>query len=1316
MLGSNAGEAIDLTDEAPPLPSHSHSHSPALSTAALIPGLPAAGVGGSTAAYMPYSITRQLQGLHPPSRSPSVIDLTRASPSPAPTRPLQVPHVPHVPHIAPHHLLGLPHPHPHPHPQQPQARPAADADKQPICIGQLKLTCLILYPSPYIHSPSPAAQGAIDLAPVKWSYRPPVKAGPSTLGETINVLEPESKDSFGVVEQKAANVLGPMLGRGLLRVDAKVFRTTDPRPTMLPLYVLVFTLPPNVPVIADLFIKANLYLDNPAEYSPALHHGAVLRNPHNPPPGGWAARYRQPLGLVGPGAVQPPVYQSAQKTVEVQRGQVDELFKSLRSGSDLRETDPPAEIGTRLYPHQKQALTFLLEREGELKGGGTLFEQINVAGKRIFRCRVTGVQFGDLPPGPRGALLADDMGLGKTITVVSLIAATMSSARQYGSTPQSSRSALKPAFPKPLSKLKPQHFAGAVWGMPSGSSTPSTTSTSASTSTSTSSSAATSHSATPSPHALADSLTSLPHGSKSKKAEKAEKAERKRQQAEYARLARLRCRSRATLIVCPLSTVMNWEEQLREHWAGKVTVFGGGGVVTPAPAAHQAEVEVPNANQGVWVQHHQREEEKAPLKVYVYHGNARRPDPDFLADFDVVITTYSTLATEFSRQVRTGASAEDSEDESGNESGEPALNGNGTASAAGSASGTSTPNGGGAIPIPIPIPRGYVDVDDESDGIVEVDGEGQLVPPKVGPTGRALAGQKRKRIGTPGVEQSSPLQQVDWFRIVLDEAHSIKETSTVASRASCDLVADRRICLTGTPVQNKLDDVYALIKFIRLQPFDDKAMWTEYIGGPCKFGQPIGVARLQTIMKNITLRRTKDTKSPDGTSILALPPRKDELRMLQLDPQEKAIYDRVYNASKEEFENMSKKGEVMKNYVGILQRILRLRQICDHWQLVQERGDTSTLDDSELEPEELISAIQKDGINLARATAVFNLLRESATSTCVECGYELSLAAPQSDDPDAESEAPRPTKRGPKKARVPYGQPGFIPRVVMTRCQHLFCMKCYDKAVCPNWPKVDAAVRRPCSVCHHTLGPNDAVEISPYGTMPDITVEANKPKTTAVKRKEKADRQLLSGQDVAMSTKIKTLMNDLISSSRANPFSRNYDPNSIEIETTDAKGNITNEGVVKTVVFSQWTSMLDKIEDALTMHGIHFDRLDGTMRRDERTRAMEALKTDPACEVLLVSLRAGGVGLNLTAAQRVYLMDPYWNPAVENQAVDRIHRLGQTRPVTTIKLVIENTVEARMLDVQKRKTALANLTLGGTNLTRSQIAERRMEELRVLFR
>jgi SWI/SNF-related matrix-associated actin-dependent regulator of chromatin subfamily A3 len=112
-----------------------------------------------------------------------------------------------------------------------------------------------------------------------------------------------------------------------------------------------------------------------------------------------------------------------------------------------------------------------------------------------------------------------------------------------------------------------------------------------------------------------------------------------------------------------------------------------------------------------------------------------------------------------------------------------------------------------------------------------------------------------------------------------------------------------------------------------------------------------------------------------------------------------------------------------------------------------------------------------------------------------------------------------------------------------------------------------------------------------------------------------------------------------------------------------------------------------RIEDALEAAGIRYDRLDGTMKRDDRTRAMEALKYDPGCEVLLVSLKAGGVGLNLTAAQRVYLMDPYWylfskychdlyltalsrNPAVENQAVDRIVSITKLTGFVCLLIVI----------------------------------------------
>jgi SWI/SNF-related matrix-associated actin-dependent regulator of chromatin subfamily A3 len=252
------------------------------------------------------------------------------------------------------------------------------------------------------------------------------------------------------------------------------------------------------------------------------------------------------------------------------------------------------------------------------------------------------------------------MGLGKTITCVSLIASTLSAASAFG------KSALVPRPPPPVHSnsepaLTASHFQGAVWNMPDTSS----------------------------------------QGSGKSKGKG--KMEERREAEEYHRACRIKVKSRGTLIVCPLSTVVNWEDQFKEHWAGEVAVVGG------------------NSGACGTVMNRQKKPGASPIRVYVYHGNARTPDPAFLADFDAVITTYATLASEFSKQSRSGAGAEE-------------------------------------------------DDEDESDGGPEIDESG--LPVFTNGSGSSKKGKskgtKRKKGGGP--EQSSPLQMVHWFRVVLDEA------------------------------------------------------------------------------------------------------------------------------------------------------------------------------------------------------------------------------------------------------------------------------------------------------------------------------------------------------------------------------------------------------------------------------------------------------------------------------------------------------------------------------------------------------------------
>lgn len=243
------------------------------------------------------------------------------------------------------------------------------------------------------------------------------------------------------------------------------------------------------------------------------------------------------------------------------------------------------------------------------------------------------------------------MGLGKTITCVSLIAATLHSARQFERMPLEK---VQPPAPTGSSSLDASDFAGSVYGMPAPT---------------------------------------------SKASQKAKAKDAKAQDVahtKYARACRLKTRSRGTLIICPLSTVSNWEDQIREHWKGPVTVVGGSGSCGDAAVKGEGADDMDGVRA------------VPPLRVYVYHGNARRPDPVFLANHDVVITTFSTLSSEYSKQSRSTQCDEES-----------------------------------------------------GDSDIEILGDNSGPPPK-------KAG-KRKRVGN-GQEITSALQSVYWFRVVLDEA------------------------------------------------------------------------------------------------------------------------------------------------------------------------------------------------------------------------------------------------------------------------------------------------------------------------------------------------------------------------------------------------------------------------------------------------------------------------------------------------------------------------------------------------------------------
>lgn len=341
------------------------------------------------------------------------------------------------------------------------------------------------------------------------------------------------------------------------------------------------------------------------------------------------------------------------------------------------------------------------------------------------------------------------------------------------------------------------------------------------------------------------------------------------------------------------------------------------------------------------------------------------------------------------------------------------------------------------------------------------------------------------------------LADVNWPMLVLDEAHAIKNPDSLVAQAARRLQADFRLCLSGTPVENRLEELWSIMEFLNPGVLGTRADFREHYVNPISRGESASAMRLQARIKPFILRRLKRIVAPE------LPPRTDLVLHVELSPEERAQYEAVRAATRKDVVARLDSGATV---MELLEALLRLRQ----------------------------------------------------------------------------------------------------------------------------------------ASCH-----------------PD----------------------LLPGVSGRSSSKLALL-----------------------IDTLD---QAVSEGH-KALVFSQWTSFLDLMEPALKAAGLRFIRLDGTTA--DRESIVRQFQDESGPPVLIMSLKAGGVGLNLTAADHVIIADPWWNPAAEDQAADRAHRIGQQRPVLVQRLVALDTVEEKILALQESKRQLASTVVAGSGdpvqggaLTRSDL-------------
>ncbi|PSK40098.1 hypothetical protein B9Z65_8038 [Elsinoe australis] len=513
------------------------------------------------------------------------------------------------------------------------------------------------------------------------------------------------------------------------------------------------------------------------------------------------------------------------------------------------------------------------------------------------------------------------------------------------------------------------------------------------------------------------------------------------------------------------------------------------------------------------------------------------------------------------------------------------------------------------------------------------------------------------------------LARLNWFRLVLDEAHSIKNMQTGWFKGCTAISSPRRWAVTGTPIQNRLDDLGALVKFIKLAPFHEKANWEQYILAPFKSGNENALDNLKALVGSIMLRRSKKT--------INLPPAVTRTIELDMSSEERSIYELFVKDAGVKVNALVRDERLRgKGTAHMLTFITRLRLICCHGRELLSEADLKITEGRTAEDAIDLGGeddMDKPVLNDYEIYTTFDLLRSSDFNQCAFCPNDsrinvddLEVAAAPANGSDSDEE-PNDTF------------------AYFTSCAHLLCPKHVDKwfASCPPRTSDNHCL---CPICSSYI----RNVLSPITRS---SIEAEDERREELRSNPKKVRE--STKYGGPHTKVKALISRL------------------KKNIKDSAALPPSEPPIRSIVFSGWTQYLDLMGIGLNDAEIPYLRLDGSMHATKRARVIEQFRTDPTYTVMLVSIRAGGQGLNFTAANKVYMMEPQFNPGVENQAVDRVHRLGQNREVEIVKFVMRNSFEGKIIKLQEQKMALAREAFGEGG--KGGVKER-LEGLRSLFK
>ncbi|KAM0252790.1 hypothetical protein ACHAQJ_007578 [Trichoderma viride] len=476
-------------------------------------------------------------------------------------------------------------------------------------------------------------------------------------------------------------------------------------------------------------------------------------------------------------------------------------------------------------------------------------------------------------------------------------------------------------------------------------------------------------------------------------------------------------------------------------------------------------------------------------------------------------------------------------------------------------------------------------------------------------------------------KEKSVIHSITFHRAILDEAHCIKTRTTMTAKACFALKTVYRWCLTGTPLQNRIGELFSLVRFLNIKPFAlylckqcpcSTLEWSMDENSRCSdcghagmqhvsvFNQELlnpiqkfgnfgpgreAFSKLRLMTGRIMLRRLKK----DHTNAMELPVKEVYVDRQFFGEEENDFANSIMTNGQRRFDTYVAQGVLLNNYANIFGLIMQMRQVADHPDLILKKN----------------------------ADGGQNVL------ICCIC-----------DEPAEDT--------------------------IRSRCKHDFCRTCVSGYI-------KSAAEPDCPRCH-------------IGLVIDLEQPEIEQDEAMVKKSSIINR--IKMENWTSSSKIELLVHELH-----------------KLRSDNA--------MHKSIIFSQFTTMLQLIEWRLRRAGITTVMLDGSMTPAQRQASIEHFMNNIDVECFLVSLKAGGVALNLTEASRVFIVDPWWNPAAEWQSADRCHRIGQTRPCTITRLCIEDSVESRMVLIQEKKTSMIHSTVNADDKAMDTLSP---EDMQFLFR